>query len=59
VRAANAKKRVFCEKPLSLTRADAAQGRAPFPVPQVQMLDNIAALEAIFRSARTGNVENV
>jgi len=39
--------------------ADAAQGRAPYPVPQGQMLDNIAALEAIFRSAKTGNIENV
>ncbi|MFZ2155573.1 MAG: Gfo/Idh/MocA family oxidoreductase, partial [Bradyrhizobium sp.] len=39
--------------------ADAAQGRAPYPVPQEQMLDNIAALEAIFRSAKTGNIENV
>ena len=39
--------------------ADAAQGRAPYPVPQEQMLDNIAALEAVFRSAKTGNIENV
>jgi predicted dehydrogenase len=39
--------------------ADAAEGRAPYPVAQAQMLDNIAALEAIFRSAKTGNIENV
>lgn len=39
--------------------ADAATGRAPYPVPQGQMLDNIAALEAIFRSVKTGNIENV
>jgi predicted dehydrogenase len=39
--------------------ADAAAGRAPYPVPQEQMLDNIAALEAVFRSAKTGNIENV
>ena len=39
--------------------ADAARGRAPYPVPQAQMLDNIAALEAIFRSVKTGSIENV
>ena len=39
--------------------ADAAAGRAPYPVPQEQMLDNIAALEAVFRSAKSGNIENV
>jgi predicted dehydrogenase len=39
--------------------ADAAQGRAPYPVPQAQMLDNIAALEAVFKSAKSGNIENV
>ena len=39
--------------------ADAAAGRAPYPVPQAQMIDNIAALEAIFKSANTGNIERV
>jgi predicted dehydrogenase len=39
--------------------ADAAAGRAPYPVPPEQMLDNIAALEAVFRSAKSGNIENV
>ena len=39
--------------------ADAAQGRAPYPVPQEQMIANIAALEAIFKSARSGNIEKV
>jgi predicted dehydrogenase len=35
--------------------ADAAEGRAPYAVPQHQMIANIAALEAIIESARTGN----
>jgi predicted dehydrogenase len=39
--------------------ADAAQGRAPYPVPQEQMLANIAALEAVFKSAKSGNIEQV
>jgi predicted dehydrogenase len=39
--------------------ADAAAGRAPYPVPQAQMIANIAALEAVFRSAKTGNPEQV
>jgi predicted dehydrogenase len=39
--------------------ADAAEGRAPYPVPQEQMIANIAALEAIFRSATSGRVEMV
>jgi predicted dehydrogenase len=34
--------------------ADAVEGRAPYPMPQDQMLANIAALEAIIESARTG-----
>jgi predicted dehydrogenase len=34
--------------------ADAAEGRAPYMVPQEQMIANIAALEAIIESARTG-----
>ena len=39
--------------------SDAAEGRAPYPVPQEQMIDNIAALEAIFRSAASGEVARV
>ena len=39
--------------------ADAATGRAPYPVPQEQMIANISALEAVFRSARSGNIETV
>ena len=39
--------------------ADAAAGRAPYPVPQEQMVANISALEAVFKSARSGNVERV
>jgi len=39
--------------------ADAALGRAPYPVPQEQMIANVSALEAIFRSAASGRVESV
>lgn len=39
--------------------ADAAEGRAPYPVPREQMVANISALEAIFRSAASGNIERV
>jgi poly-gamma-glutamate capsule biosynthesis protein CapA/YwtB (metallophosphatase superfamily) len=39
--------------------ADAATGRAPYPVPQDQMIDNICALEAVFKSAKSGNIERV
>ena len=39
--------------------ADAAQGRAPYPVPQEQMIANISALEAIFKSAQSGAPEKV
>ena len=39
--------------------ADASQGRAPYPVPQEQMIANIAALEAVFKSAKSGQIENV
>jgi predicted dehydrogenase len=39
--------------------AAAATGGAPYPVPQEQMLANIAALEAIFKSAKSGNIEKV
>ena len=39
--------------------ADAVDGRAPYPVPQEQMIGNISALEAVFRSAVSGRVEMV
>ena len=39
--------------------ADAAAGGAPYPVPQEQMIANISALEAVFKSARSGNIETV
>jgi predicted dehydrogenase len=39
--------------------ADAAEGRAPYPVPQSDMIATIAALEAVFRSAASGKVEAV
>ena len=39
--------------------ADAAAGRAPYPVPQAEMIANVSALEAIFRSATSGIVERV
>jgi predicted dehydrogenase len=39
--------------------ADAAEGRAPYPVPQEQMIANISALEAIFKSVNTGAPEPV
>jgi predicted dehydrogenase len=38
---------------------DAAEGRAPYPVPHEQMIANIAALEAVTRSAKSGQVERV
>jgi predicted dehydrogenase len=39
--------------------ADAAARRAPYPVPQDQMIANVCALEAVFRSAASGKVETV
>jgi predicted dehydrogenase len=39
--------------------ADAAAGSAPYPVPQAEMIANVSALEAIFRSAVSENVERV
>ena len=39
--------------------AEAATGGAPYPVPQEQMIANVSALEAIFRSAQSGRVESV
>ena len=39
--------------------ADAATGGAAYPVPQGEMIANVSALEAIFKSARSGQVEQV
>jgi predicted dehydrogenase len=39
--------------------ADAATGGAPYPVPQEQMIANVSALEAVFRSAASGQIEKV
>jgi hypothetical protein len=39
--------------------ADAAAGRAPYPVPQEQMIANVSALEAVLRSVKSGAVERV
>jgi predicted dehydrogenase len=39
--------------------ADAVAGRAAYPIPQGQMLRTIAALEAVFRSAGSGRIEEV
>ena len=39
--------------------ADAAAGKTPYLVPQEQMIWNIAALEAIVKSAASGNIEVV
>jgi predicted dehydrogenase len=39
--------------------ADAAAKRAPYPVPQDQMIANVAALEAVFRSVKSGKAEEV
>lgn len=39
--------------------ADAALGHAPYPVPREQMIANVSALEAIFRSAQSGSIERV
>lgn len=39
--------------------ADAAAGRTPYPISHRDMLKTIAALEAVFRSAGSGKVEEV
>ncbi|HZQ72652.1 MAG TPA: Gfo/Idh/MocA family oxidoreductase, partial [Burkholderiales bacterium] len=39
--------------------AEAALGGAPYPVPQEQMIANVSALEAVFKSAQSGKVEEV
>jgi len=39
--------------------ADAATQRAPYPMPQDQMIANVSALEAVFRSVKSGALEPV
>ena len=39
--------------------ADAASGGRPYPVPQAEMVANVSALEAIFKSAASGKIEEV
>lgn len=39
--------------------AAAALGEASYPVPREQMIANVSALEAIFRSAKSGQIETV
>jgi hypothetical protein len=39
--------------------ADAALGRAPYPVPRAQMRATVCALEAVVRSAASGAGEAV
>lgn len=39
--------------------AIAASGGAPYPMTQTEMLDTVAALEAVFRSAASGMIETV
>jgi predicted dehydrogenase len=39
--------------------ADAATGGKPYPVPQEEMIANVSALEAIFKSAARGKIEEV
>jgi predicted dehydrogenase len=39
--------------------ADAAAGRAPYPVPHEEMIANIATLEAIGKSGDTGQIVKV
>jgi len=39
--------------------AEAALGGRPYPVPQEEMVANVSALEAIFKSAASGKIEEV
>ena len=42
-----------------LANLEAFAGDAPYPVPQAEMIANVSALEAIFKSAQSGRVEAV
>jgi len=39
--------------------ADAALGKAPYPVPRSQMIATVSALEAVFKAAKSGEIEEV
>jgi hypothetical protein len=39
--------------------ADAVRGRAPYPIPQQEMIATASAAEAIIRSADSGQIEQV
>jgi predicted dehydrogenase len=42
-----------------LANLEAFAGDAPYPVPQAEMIANVSALEAIFKSAQSGRIEQV
>jgi predicted dehydrogenase len=39
--------------------ADAIEGRAPFPIPQAQIVQNVSVLEAVFEAVATGETVKV
>lgn len=51
--------REFAPAKAVLANLEAFAGAAPYPVPQEQMVANVSALEAIFKSAQSGRVEQV
>src|SRR3954462_4909573 len=51
--------RDFAPAKAVLANLEAFAGAAPYPVPQEQMIANVSALEAIFKSAQSGRVEPV
>src|SRR4051812_40377703 len=42
-----------------LANLETFAGDAPYPVPQAEMIANVSALEAIFKSAQSGRIEQV
>jgi len=63
LRGERAQSREFAPAPAVLDNleafAEAALGRAPYPIPREQMIANVSALEAVFRSAKSGAIEKV
>jgi predicted dehydrogenase len=51
--------REFAPAKAVLANLEAFAGSAPYPVPQWEMIANVSALEAIFKSAQSGRVETV
>ncbi|HWI37224.1 MAG TPA: Gfo/Idh/MocA family oxidoreductase [Burkholderiales bacterium] len=51
--------REFAPAKAVLANLEAFAGDAPYPVPQSEMIANVSALEAIFKSAQSGRVEPV